>query len=248
VAWKIFAVASVTVLGVAALYPRGTNDFDEYQADLEARLEAAWKTRHPGPPLPDACEHDEIRAGEMEIDESPGRELVIASERLGIAMFAESGELLAMADPKGCRPEKTNWWFNDHLTGASQFRGVVLREDYGGCRSGTWVTVLDRVGDELEQVARYRERDVDQCRWDGQSGTTVGREVFDVDVLRDGYGFPRLSIHVKERCSGPDCEYPGTVRYECSFGSRKWRGWYEPKCLPLVSDQPRTVPLVDDRD
>lgn len=243
--WKIFALASVGVLAFAVLFPtRLPSPLERHEQEMEAKLEEAWRERHPGAPLPDACEHDQVRAGWLDVDDAPGPELVIASDRLGIAVFTEVGGLLAMADPRGCRSTPANWWFNDALGNNDRLHGIVLREEVRGCRSSTWVTLLHRRGDTLDELARYREQDSDQCRWNGTSGYSVTRRVKDVSVSGTSLRGFAVKLRVWERCSGgsrEECETDKAVEYDCAF-----RGaWVSPSCLPLVGDRPRKGPLVE---
>ncbi len=248
-AWKIVALASVAVLGVAAVYPAKSSDaWDLHLAEMEAKLETAWQSRHPGPPLPDACEHDAVHAGSLDVDDSPGAELVIASDRLGMAMFAADGELLAFADPNGCRETPVNWWFNDHF-GDGRFNGIVLREETAtgehGCRSSTWVTLLHRRGDTLVELTRYRDQDTDQCRWNGSTGYSVSRSVKKASLGGTSMRGFAVRLRVWEWCSGgsrEECESDEPVEYDCTLRGN----WVSPNCLPLVGGRPRIGPLASE--
>lgn len=224
--WKIFALCWVGILAIAAvLAPDPPSGWDLYIAEMEVKLEHAWHARHPGPPLPDACEYDEVRAGTDDVDPSPGNELVIMSDRLGIAVFAETGELLAMADPKGCRSAPANWWFNTNLQGDDRYRGIVVREETRGCRSATWVTLIEREGDTLVTHARYRDQDTDQCAWIAGTGPSVSRWVTHATPTPRG-----VTLRVEER--GEDAKL---IIRTCSITGR----WVSGECRFLVEDDRR---------
>jgi len=54
-------------------------------SEEEARIRKAWKQLHPGKLLPPACHHEDlVRVLQVDVDESPGVETVLASRRLGL--------------------------------------------------------------------------------------------------------------------------------------------------------------------
>ena len=150
---------------------------------------------------------------------------MIASHRLGIAMFAETGELLAMAAPEGCPSAPTNWWFNTALQGDDRYPGIVLREETRGCRSATWVTLIRRQGDELGSLARYRDQDTDQCQWIAGTGPSVSRWVTHATPTPRG-----VTLRVEER--GDSAE---VIVRTCSVSGP----WVSGECRFLVDDDHR---------
>jgi hypothetical protein len=233
--WKLLAIGSVATLGIAVWMspPEGRT---AHELEMQAKLEAAWHQRHPGPPLPPECDADDnLGSGELEIDDSPGRELIIASDRLGIAMYAESGELLAFADPRGCRDVEAYRWFNDELLGGQRYPGIVLREDSrGGCRSTGWVRLYRRQGDTLVATPPFRERDFDQCKWDGTHGTEVRRQVERIETYQHG-----VKLVFTERCTSDvgGCEHEGVTRRvdDCTIvNTGPFRGFHAPSCRPIL--------------
>lgn len=221
--WKLFAFVTVSTLVVVVVTRRAPEPWDAHLAAMEAKLEAAWHARHPGPPLPEACERDEVHAGELEIDASPGHELVIGSDRLGIAMFAASNELLAFHDPTGYRDGR-NWWFNQVLQGGDDFGGLVIREEVATgkhrCRSTRWAELLRRRGDTLVSIARYREDDADQCAWSANTGPSVFRLVTHAEPNPNG-----VSLRVVTRGKGDE-----VITQNCFVGG----GWVSGECRFLV--------------
>lgn len=181
--WKLAAFAAFATLGIAVLYhrSRALDPWEQHLAAMERKLEAAWHQRHPGPPLPEACDFDEVHAGALELDPSPGAELVIANDRLGIAVLSEAGALLAFRDSAGCRTRDDHWWFNTVLSGRTDVAGIVMREETASgaqrCRTTTWATVLVRQGDTLVEHARYREHDTDQCAWIANGSPSISHSV-----------------------------------------------------------------------
>lgn len=143
---KVFALSTVALLAIVVLR---SGRVDPHR-DL---LERAWHERHPGPPLPTECS-DDLKIRYLEIDPSPGFELVIASDRLGLAMFSATGELLAFRDSDGCRGP---WTLGNQLGPTTWFdEGVVIREP-APC-DATRFTMLRREGDSFVTHARFRTR------------------------------------------------------------------------------------------
>ncbi len=66
------------------------------------RLQWFWQAKH-GAFAPPKCEqYDPLATLDADIDPTPGREHVVGNRRFGVAMYAESGTLLAHMEPIGC--------------------------------------------------------------------------------------------------------------------------------------------------
>jgi hypothetical protein len=146
-----------TLIAVLVAVTDRPSDWELHVARERARLAAVWLAKHPLQPLPDECDYpDATRAGLGELDRNPGNELVVASDSLGIAMFAESGELLAYTDWPGCRPHASRTftsWFNSHWERADRPQLTVRRYDQGACGEVETAFLFERRGDRLVLVA-----------------------------------------------------------------------------------------------
>jgi hypothetical protein len=66
------------------------------------RLQWFWQAKHSAFAPPKCEQYDPLATLDADIDPSPGREHVIGNRRFGVAMYAESGTLLAHMEPVGC--------------------------------------------------------------------------------------------------------------------------------------------------
>lgn len=162
---KLFALSALALLAIVVLR---SGRVDPHR-DL---LERAWHERHPGPPLPTDCD-DDLKIAYLEIDPSPGFELVIESDRLGLAMFSATGELLAFRDSAGCRER---WTLGNQLGPTTWFaEGVVITEP-ASC-GATRLTMLRREGDSFVTHARFKTRSCDSLEVRAIKPTWLGVEL-----------------------------------------------------------------------
>lgn len=153
--WKALGVGAVT-LGVNVVAVVCECEPTPREQDV-VMLEDAWRTHHPGKELPAPCRVDQMDSMYLEVDPSPGDEIVIASDRLGIAMFSNEGDLLAFRESDGCRDDKL-WRIDNALRGSSEhvrFDGLAFRPFHMMICAKT--TLLVRDGDALVPLVRYYE-------------------------------------------------------------------------------------------
>lgn len=173
------------------------------------RLEDAWRTHHPGAELPAACETDQFQDLTGDMDPTPGEELLVASDRLGIALFDEDNDLLAYREPVGCRGD--SWSVGDMSRVLdSTVTGLVTIESHrAGCRRFDWATLLRREGEALVAQASYRYYDYDGCngkditRWTRAAELIPGGVIVRVDV----YDQPTRECKVVGDTTSPDCAF-----------------------------------------
>lgn len=218
--WNVFVVAAtITLAGTLAASDDGEDwwpDVDE-AADV---LETAWQDRHPDAPTPPPCADDQINRNLVEIDPSPGYEVVVASKRFGIALFTASGELLATRDPLGCNL-RGHWWINDQLFTNGlrmiQFDGLVLSEYLSSenCNSKSWLTLMRREGDALVDVIRFRNSMLTGC---SEPGTV--KPFFHVHTTQPAPTGVAVQVdrYANERLTSQECWLErGHVSADCAF-------------------------------
>jgi hypothetical protein len=66
------------------------------------RLHWFWQAKHSAFPAPDCEQFDPLATLDADVDPTPGREHVIGNRRFGVAIYAETGMLLAHMEPIGC--------------------------------------------------------------------------------------------------------------------------------------------------
>src|SRR5688572_9993805 len=76
--------------------------FDSAVSGDALLLENLWRAAHPGEPLPGCHIRDPIATLDLDFDPTPGREHIIGNRQFGVAMYAETGELLARMEPVQC--------------------------------------------------------------------------------------------------------------------------------------------------
>ena len=138
------------LLAIVSLETRTHTPIQDKLVAQRATRPRAWQRHHPDEPLPATCERDGIQELYGEISAERGAELVLASSRFGIAMFGETGSLLAFRDPSGCGG--TRW--------IGYQEGVVVYEVLPSTCPSMMITRLQRQADTLVPVARYREEGI----------------------------------------------------------------------------------------
>jgi hypothetical protein len=116
-------------------------------------LAQLWSAAHPGDRLPPCHLRDPVATLDVDIESTPGREHIIGNRRLGIAMFAEAGELIAWMEPVQCFGYAGVE--DQSLSLGTIGNTLVASERMAGGRPGEMITayVIERHGDRLIDVA-----------------------------------------------------------------------------------------------
>ena len=148
------------------------------EADRLAWLRAA---RYAGFRL-EGCDHaDPVATLDADIDSTPGREHVVGNRQHGVAMFAETGELLAMMRGVGCHGDR--FASGDQSLSISADGAHLILRTRRVATDGEYLEahVVERRGDELVTLATV---DIGGARtdWDAYGKLYIGRDEVEVKM------------------------------------------------------------------
>ncbi|HTM22026.1 MAG TPA: hypothetical protein VL172_16000 [Kofleriaceae bacterium] len=133
-------------------------------------LIAAWKHWHPGEPLPPACTHpDPVQTLAADVDPSRGRELVLASRRLGVALLDHEGQVLAWreigcADPRYADDESDLLQLRAVRASGLGARDLVVHtRDFGHCGTIGHLQLLRRAAGDLVPLLEVDDEEQLMC-------------------------------------------------------------------------------------
>jgi len=164
-------------------------DDSELRSD-EATLARYWRIKNPCEPLPVCLDPHPIVKLAADVDETPGIERMLGSKRFGVAMVSAGGDLLGFYEA-AC----SNRADDDHLklsvrnfTGGPRPQLVIRERTSAHCGEFNDLTVVRRIGDELEPILEIDEGGTRGCNvWQGEWHARITVRPGAVDVISTGW-------------------------------------------------------------
>jgi len=166
---------------------------DDTQGEAK-RLGWLWQAKHNGLRMPACTQVDPLATLDADVDPTPGREHVIGNRQFGVAMYAQSGLLIAHMDPIGCVEPRGG---DQSLSLSYDGRLIVRTRQLEHDGEHLDAHVVERRGDELDTLLTL---DVGGKRSDAAREWQVeGRLYMGADEIEVKY-------HGRQRSPGRDWE------------------------------------------
>lgn len=163
---------------------------DSELAGDEATLAGYWRVKNPCEPLPRCLDPHPIVKLAADVDPVEGVERMIGSKRFGVAMVSERGDLLGFHEA-ACSNRGDDEYVKlsaRNFTGGPQPQLVIRERTNAHCGEFDDLTVVRRVGDELEPILIIDEGGRRGCNvWQGEWHARITVRPGAVDVIATGW-------------------------------------------------------------
>lgn len=156
----------------------------------EAVLARYWRVANPCGPLPVCVDPHPIVKLAADVDPSDGIERMIGSKRFGVAMLSSANELLAFYETSCMNRDDDDrlQLSARNFTGGPRPQLVIRERTSAHCGEFNDLTVVRRVGDELEEILSIDEGGRRGCNvWDGEWRARIHARPGAVDVTITGW-------------------------------------------------------------